>query len=139
MTTIYVSTTGNDSTGTGTIGNPYLTIGKAVSVVTTGGVINVRGGTYTLSAQVSCSSLTNVTIASYPGELAIVDGGGTVDPLFSVVTCTGCTIQGLQLQHGKLAGGFYGAIQLATCQNINVIANYITNCYNGIWLGSPSG
>lgn len=46
MATIFVSKTGNDSTGTGSQGNPYLTIGKANTVATTSDMIRIRGGTY---------------------------------------------------------------------------------------------
>lgn len=49
--TIYVSTSGNDTSGTGTAANPYKTINKAVSTVpkNLGGhdaTIHVAGGTY---------------------------------------------------------------------------------------------
>ena len=43
---IYVSKNGNDTTGNGTIINPYLTISKAVSVVGDGQVIIVGTGSY---------------------------------------------------------------------------------------------
>lgn len=44
--TIYVRTTGNDTTGTGTSGNPYLTIGKGISMISTSGHLIVGDGTY---------------------------------------------------------------------------------------------
>ncbi len=46
--TRYVATTGNDSTGTGSFANPYLTMTKADSVSTAGDVVIVQSGTYTL-------------------------------------------------------------------------------------------
>ena len=46
----WVSTTGNDTTGNGTSGNPYLTIGKAISVMSAGGEVIVKNGTYTGTA-----------------------------------------------------------------------------------------
>lgn len=50
--TLYVATTGNDTTGTGTSGNPYATISKALSVIPKNlngydMTINVGAGTYT--------------------------------------------------------------------------------------------
>lgn len=43
-TTYYISATGNDATGTGTIGNPWASLYKATSTVTTSGdVIHVSG------------------------------------------------------------------------------------------------
>lgn len=44
---IYVATTGNDTTGTGSSGAPYLTIGKAISVMAAGDQVIVKNGTYT--------------------------------------------------------------------------------------------
>jgi len=45
--THYISTTGNDATGTGTIGNPWASLAKACSSVTTAGdTIYVNPGTY---------------------------------------------------------------------------------------------
>ena len=42
----YVSTTGNDSTGDGSVGNPWKTIGKGVSMLTGGGTLIVKNGIY---------------------------------------------------------------------------------------------
>ena len=49
MADIYVATTGNDSTGTGSSGNPYATPGKAASVAAAGDTIYLKYGTYTLT------------------------------------------------------------------------------------------
>ncbi len=48
-TTVYVASTGNDTTGDGTVGNPYLSIQKAVSILNAGGSpgrIRVAAGLY---------------------------------------------------------------------------------------------
>ena len=46
--TYYISPTGNDATGTGTLANPWKTLSKATSTVTTSGnIIHVLPGTYT--------------------------------------------------------------------------------------------
>ena len=50
MANIFVATTGNDSTGDGSSGNPYLTVGKAFSVMAAGDVIRVKVGTYTITS-----------------------------------------------------------------------------------------
>lgn len=47
---IWVSPTGNDTTGTGTQVNPYLTISKALSTTTGTDAILVTAGTFTLTA-----------------------------------------------------------------------------------------
>ena len=47
--TIYVTTSGNDSTGNGSVENPYLTISKAFSVaLNTSTIIVNDSGTYTV-------------------------------------------------------------------------------------------
>ncbi len=47
-TTFYISPFGNDVTGNGTLGNPWKTLYKATSTVTTSGnIIHVNAGTYT--------------------------------------------------------------------------------------------
>ncbi len=49
--TVYVATTGSDSTGDGSSGNPYATPGKAGSVITTtGNTIYIKAGTYTFTS-----------------------------------------------------------------------------------------
>ena len=42
----YVSTTGNDATGNGTIGNPWQTINKGISTLVSGETLIVRNGVY---------------------------------------------------------------------------------------------
>jgi hypothetical protein len=45
-TTRYVATTGNDTTGDGTVGNPYRTIQKGVNVSAAGDTVSVTAGAY---------------------------------------------------------------------------------------------
>ena len=44
--TYYVAKTGNDTTGNGSFGNPWLTIGKAAASVSPEDIVYVRAGTY---------------------------------------------------------------------------------------------
>ena len=44
---IYMSTTGNDETGDGSIGKPYLSLMKCQEEAESGDTVNIRGGTYT--------------------------------------------------------------------------------------------
>lgn len=52
-TNLYVATTGNDSTGTGTSGNPWLTLNKAEGSGGPGVCINVAPGTYAAGALIT--------------------------------------------------------------------------------------
>ena len=51
----YIDPAGNDTTGDGSIGTPYLTISKCHSVGSGGDTVYCRGGTYTTE---SISSIT---------------------------------------------------------------------------------
>jgi len=104
--TLYVSKNGNDTTGNGTYANPYLTIGKAVTVASSGSDVIIFKGTYsenvTLKAGVSlsCSESRGVAIvgsmtANFAGTVYIhhcdLAGAGTV------LTISGSSALNLQL------------------------------------------
>ena len=75
MAVYYISPTGNDSTGTGVLGNPWATISKAVSSSSGGDTINCLAGTYTWAAQ---DPVGNRNIVGVSGAAAtIFDGGGS--------------------------------------------------------------
>jgi parallel beta-helix repeat protein len=68
MATYYVRKTGNNTTGTGTTGNPWLTIAKGHSVATSGDTLIVGDGTYNEAVTVK----TGVTLrAENAGEARI--------------------------------------------------------------------
>ena len=107
--TYYVATTGNDTTGTGAIGAPWLTIGKAASVVAPGDTVNLRGGTYggtaayvNLSTDGTASN--RITYQSYAGETAIIDGSARAQGTgFQLVVVNGSyiTLQNLELRQAS--------------------------------------
>jgi hypothetical protein len=72
----YIATFGLD-TNPGTLTQPYKTIAKAVSVITAGDTIFVRGGTYTYSSVItisaSGSSSAKYYLFAYPGERPLLD------------------------------------------------------------------
>src|ERR1035437_2590719 len=51
-TTYYISTSGSDSK-TGTISSPWATLAYAVSHATSGDIIHINAGSYTISSQIS--------------------------------------------------------------------------------------
>ena len=67
--TIYVATTGNDTTGDGTVGNPCATVQKGVTSANAGDTISVASGTY--AGQVSIAK--SITLQ---GAQAGVDARG---------------------------------------------------------------
>lgn len=79
MATYYVATTGNDTTGDGSVGNPFATPGKAAAVATSfDDYIYVKAGTYTMTTDtpgpggpVLFASAIRVTMEGYettPGD-----------------------------------------------------------------------
>lgn len=72
---VFVSTSGSDF-GDGSLSNPYLTIGKAVSAASSGQTIVIRGGVYNESVTVPASK--SLTIQSYPHEAVWLDGSKAV-------------------------------------------------------------
>ena len=72
----YVSPTGID-TDPGTIGQPFQTITKAVSVAVAGDTVYVRGGTYVLTATITLSksgtSGARYRLLAFPGERPLLD------------------------------------------------------------------
>ena len=82
MATIYVATTGNDTTGDGSSGNPYASVAKGVSVATAGDTVTLADGTYTENNTGGCLYLTSafanyVTIQSTSLDASKVTIRGT--------------------------------------------------------------
>jgi len=73
--TYYVATTGSDK-ARGTIGSPWLTIGKAAKTLTVGDTVYVRCGTYCEFVRFSASGTSNqpIRVLAYSNEVAIIDG-----------------------------------------------------------------
>lgn len=78
--TYYVSTTGDDTTGTGTISSPWKTIQKAADTMVAGDTCIIRGGTYreTVTLSKSGTSTSPITFQAYAGETVTVSGADPV-------------------------------------------------------------
>ena len=70
---LFVSTTGSDASGDGSLSRPFATIRAAISHVADGGTIVLRGGVYNQSATIGMS-LSNITVQAYPHEAVWFDG-----------------------------------------------------------------
>lgn len=84
MATYYLSPTGNDTTGSGTIGSPWFSLNKAWTVVAAGDTIYMRGGTYTYTVQQyltgkNGTSGNTIKIYAYTGESPVITRGVTFD------------------------------------------------------------
>ena len=107
----YVSTTGNDTTGTGSIGSPYGTIQHVLdNVVASGDVITLRAGTYSENVRIRRAS---ITIQSMTGEWAVIqsvinDEDKDITVIFDVDS------DGSRLQRVEVIGGYWYGIKFNT-------------------------
>ena len=68
---IHVSTTGSDSSGNGSVANPYATVGRATQEATPGTAVRIHAGTYTSRAwvqDVAGTAAAPIWIGGAPGE-----------------------------------------------------------------------
>jgi len=74
---IYVSPTGSDATGTGTIGNPFKTLSTAINHLPSDSMVYLRSGSYPMSASLNITKIATANkylkIWAYPGEVPILD------------------------------------------------------------------
>lgn len=103
MAIYYVSTTGNDS-NSGVIGSPFLTIAHAVSILSAGDTLYIRGATWTGSAyentinsqhntvNTGTSWVSPITISGYPGETVIIQPPYSVNGIALYNTATAYVI-----------------------------------------------
>lgn len=78
---LYVATTGNDTTGDGSSGNPWRTIQKAAQVATAGQTVSVAPGTYNERVNFDVNSGTaGNEIVFLAEDGVVIDGGTTINP-----------------------------------------------------------
>ena len=115
--TYYISPTGNDVTGNGTIGNPWRTLFKATStVVTAGNIIHINAGSY---AETETSNLA-------PG--VSIEGSGSATTIVKSDK-TGNWSSFLQLQSNNGTNGNQ------TISNCTFDGQYVSETNNKTWMG----
>jgi len=80
--TWYISSTGNDATGDGSIGSPFFTLNKVWTVIGAGDTVYLRGGTYAFNTQQSLTGKNGtsgnmINIFAYPNETPILTKSGS--------------------------------------------------------------
>jgi hypothetical protein len=105
-TIFYISTTGNDNTGNGTIGNPYRTIFKGLNVAVSGDIIEVGAGTFNENTQLVLP--VGVSIHGVSSAATIIKSTITYGPLLIGYSAEGTagnnTISNLQMD-GQYSNG----------------------------------
>lgn len=126
-TTLHVATNGSDS-NPGTLAAPLATVQKAVSLVSAGGTIAVRGGTYALTTNItiakSGTSTAPITLTNYASEKVVIDGEAlpyTPGAVGSTIPRAGRGAIHMEASYWKLVGleivhGPYG-IYCSACNN----------------------
>lgn len=118
---VYVNTTGDDDTGTGTATNPYLTIQKGVDNVDANGVIRIANGQYSGENNTNITLDKNMTIIGQSREETIINGTDT-NWIFKILPEINVTLSNLTLTNGYATtsgGAIYnqGSVTF-TCCNI---------------------
>jgi hypothetical protein len=123
--TLYVAPGGNDGNA-GTLSAPLATIQKAVSLVPAGGTIAVRGGTYTLSTNItitrSGTSSAPFTLTNYNSEHVVIDG----EPLPYTPGAVGSTIPSGQRGAIHMEASYWKLVGLEIVHGPYAI--YCNNC-----------
>ena len=94
---LYVAPNGNDS-NPGTEALPFLTIGKAASVVNPGNTVLIRAGTYAQTSTFTRSGTPDawITIMPYGEEDVLISGVGTLGILFLLQNTSYIRIRGIR-------------------------------------------
>ena len=139
---IYISTSGNDTTGDGTPFNPYFTINKGVSEVYPDGIIHIANGIYREYGDRNILINKNMTIQGESQDNTIIDAE-FLDGIFSINGGLNVTIKNLTFVNGtRDYGGAInsnGTLSLINCTFTNNTASsggainnnrtlIITNC-----------
>jgi len=77
--TYYLSPSGSDASGNGSIGSPWFTLNKAWSYLNAGDIIYMRGGNYYYTSPQNLSgksgnSTNLIQVLAYPGEKPVING-----------------------------------------------------------------
>lgn len=104
LSQIYVSTTGNDTTGNGSLAGPYATISHAVIVAPSGAIILVEPGTYNEMVTVMNKNLTVMSMSGQPQDTVINASGLWGGLIISGPATSGTIIRDLTIQNANNHG-----------------------------------
>lgn len=127
----YVSPSGSDS-NPGTLAQPWQHINYAVSRLSPGDTLYVRGGTYSekVTINVSGSAGSPITVQNYNGETPIISGSGVTlgwEGLINIVGASYVVIDGLEVVDASSFGIF---VRNALSGGVAVPCDHLTirNC-----------
>ncbi|MDG6908275.1 MAG: right-handed parallel beta-helix repeat-containing protein [Nitrososphaerota archaeon] len=120
--TIFVSTSGSDTTGTGSITSPYATISHAVSSAPTGAIVIVEPGMYDGMVNIS-RTVTLESLTSNPSN-TIINATGKVYGIFVLgADSNGTVIEGLTVELANNHGIFVQDSFGVTIEHNDIVSN----------------
>ena len=105
---LFVATSGNDSSGRGTAIAPFATLGRALSAARTGDTVILRGGTYAGGVEVD---VPNITIRSSDNEWAVISSPTNNVNIDQVLRFSE-NASGGRLQRLEIVGGYYYGVKI---------------------------
>ncbi len=142
--TYYVDGVLGSDTNPGTWTQPFRTIQKGVNKLAAGDILYIRGGTYFENIDIRVSGLPSlpITISSYPGETAVINGKnilpGGPSPYSSLVSISGSNIilDNFEVKNstgrGIKTNGSFNIIKNNNVHHIWEIGIYSAGSYNTI-------
>jgi hypothetical protein len=131
-TDYFVSPSGNNSTGNGTINNPWGTIEYAIENVYSGDILYLRGGIYNEQLFSVRDGTTNgyITISAYQDEEAFIDGTGVESGNNgAIITHSYLKLIGFTIQNWADNG-----MEINNCEFIELLKIKVTSTTGGIHL-----
>ena len=120
---IYVNTTGNDTSGSGTADNPYLTIQTGINNTEANGTIHIADGQYSGTNNTNITISKNLNIIGQSQENTIINGTN-INQIFIITYGTTVTLENLTLTNGystTYGGAIYnqGDLTVTNCTFTN--------------------
>ena len=127
---VYISPSGSDEAGDGTIGNPYQTVQKGLDSVAASGEVRMMSGTYD-QHDITWPNKTDIKLVIDPGatEPATIDAQ-SLGRIISVESAVSLTIEGITLTNGRFSDSINrgAGILLANGANLTLKSVNIMNC-----------
>lgn len=136
--TVYVATTGSNSSGSGAQQSPWATISFAIDQVSDGATIEVAPGTYNGQVRLDQQFQTGIVIRSttpYQARLRHDSGAALI-----CFTCQGVTVEGFDIAHSTSNNGaLVIQIQTSDARNVTLRNNIIHDSTNNDLLKVNNG
>jgi hypothetical protein len=122
-TRVYVATTGNDGTGNGTSGAPYLTIQTGISHASTGDTVYIVAGTYNISTQIALPAGVSLMGA---GGTTIVTAAASLEPMILMSSTSEGTNGSQSISYLKFDGDLTGNSGFSVRRRSNLVFHNCT-------------